>query len=386
MCGAFVISGLLGACSSTTTPCTTPSTCPPGADLAGLDFAKGPDFASTLQCAAQTADCDGNTANGCETNTATDAANCGACGYSCGGGTCSNGGCLLAKPGPGFMYTFNDFSCLAVDATNVYFTAVGLSASGPSGILYVPQSGGAVTALAGGATNAVGPTTYGGFVYWADRPAGKIYETPAPGQAGTTRTVVSGLNQPVNLAVDANNIYWTSTGGAGAADKATGTTKWTTNQPSGSPWGITIDATDVYYTDPMANAVVKVSIATGTPTVIASSQTKARGITSDATNLAWSMPPSGVIILTQKASPMSTPLISGVTSPWSLALDSSTSPSVLYWGQQTMMGTVSKSTIGTSPATTTIAPSQTFATCVALAGNSVYWLTNGGTQLLKAPK
>jgi alpha-tubulin suppressor-like RCC1 family protein len=50
--------------------------------------------ACALNCAAGYANCDGNIANGCETNTATSAANCGMCGNTCGpASTCSAGMC-----------------------------------------------------------------------------------------------------------------------------------------------------------------------------------------------------------------------------------------------------------------------------------------------------
>jgi len=54
-------------------------------------------FSGTCQllvCNAGFANCDGNSANGCETNTNTSANNCGACGNVCGGGqTCVGGVC-----------------------------------------------------------------------------------------------------------------------------------------------------------------------------------------------------------------------------------------------------------------------------------------------------
>ena len=46
-----------------------------------------------LGCNSGFGDCDGNPANGCEANLATDGANCGACGQSCGGAPCTGGAC-----------------------------------------------------------------------------------------------------------------------------------------------------------------------------------------------------------------------------------------------------------------------------------------------------
>jgi len=51
-------------------------------------------------CKPEHADCDGDAANGCEADTATDVANCGACGKACsqanGTATCSGGACGIA--------------------------------------------------------------------------------------------------------------------------------------------------------------------------------------------------------------------------------------------------------------------------------------------------
>src|SRR6185437_11516922 len=57
-------------------------------------------------CDAGYADCDGDPANGCEVDTGTDASNCGACGNVCkvsnGMGTCSGGTCTTAMCDAGY--------------------------------------------------------------------------------------------------------------------------------------------------------------------------------------------------------------------------------------------------------------------------------------------
>ena len=70
-----------------------------GAGIAVEDMEGPPDMAM-LMCSTGTANCDGNAANGCETNTATDAKNCGACGKTCPvmQPTCVGGQCTNAKP------------------------------------------------------------------------------------------------------------------------------------------------------------------------------------------------------------------------------------------------------------------------------------------------
>jgi hypothetical protein len=51
----------------------------------------------TLSCAAGTGDCDGDPKNGCEANLFADPNNCGACGTSCNGAQCVQGACACAS-------------------------------------------------------------------------------------------------------------------------------------------------------------------------------------------------------------------------------------------------------------------------------------------------
>jgi glutamine amidotransferase-like uncharacterized protein len=48
---------------------------------------------AVAQCSQGYADCDANAANGCETDSSSDANHCGQCGKSCNGGVCDNGTC-----------------------------------------------------------------------------------------------------------------------------------------------------------------------------------------------------------------------------------------------------------------------------------------------------
>jgi hypothetical protein len=68
-------------------------------------------------CESTFADCDGRKANGCETNTAIDGANCGACGVVCSGGAvCVSGGCATVTPNIGktsFAYPNNGAGAIA---------------------------------------------------------------------------------------------------------------------------------------------------------------------------------------------------------------------------------------------------------------------------------
>ncbi len=80
------------ACGPSCTPCpvppnTTAATC--AADTCGY-----------AACSANYGNCNNNAADGCETNLQTDALNCGTCGKSCNGQTCTAGVCDAPPPPP----------------------------------------------------------------------------------------------------------------------------------------------------------------------------------------------------------------------------------------------------------------------------------------------
>jgi hypothetical protein len=101
----------LGACARTVSNCVAGMTqvCAPGSP--GVEVCNGvddncnglvdeggvcapPADSGVVMCAPGTADCDALAANGCETNVASDAHNCGACGASCASGqACVAGVC-----------------------------------------------------------------------------------------------------------------------------------------------------------------------------------------------------------------------------------------------------------------------------------------------------
>jgi hypothetical protein len=104
-------------CGGVCSPCAAGKGCLIDADCASAACV------GNLCCAAGTADCNGNPADGCEATLATDPHNCGRCGVACGTniscvagectgpcacslphatGTCANGGCAIASCDPGF--------------------------------------------------------------------------------------------------------------------------------------------------------------------------------------------------------------------------------------------------------------------------------------------
>jgi hypothetical protein len=95
-------------------------------------------------CSAKTADCDGNSANGCETNTTSDAANCGGCGIVCGANApyCQNSVCVNVPSCHGPFAVKNQFSLDAAVFSGVHnnFHPQSLAYDPTTGFLvYAPQ-------------------------------------------------------------------------------------------------------------------------------------------------------------------------------------------------------------------------------------------------------
>lgn len=190
-----------------------------------------------------------------------------------------------------FGTTGNIATGVAADANNVYVTTM---SSGTSGGLVVqaPNGGGSPIELASGLSYPAFPTTMqldpprnlavgGGFVYWASPGAvdgsGTIMRAPIGG-GGTVQTLATGQAYPWGLTVDANNVYWTNLGtnaksfADGAVMKvpiAGGASPTALSSPILRANVVAVDATDVYFSNLPNLAIQKVPIAGGaSPTVI----------------------------------------------------------------------------------------------------------------------
>ena len=129
-----------------------------------------------------------------------------------------------------------------------------------------------VDATALGGTIATNNST----VYWADGvfPAGTVDSVSA---TGGSRTTIAATDEPIGIAIDATNLYWST---FGSSDNAVGTI---VKQPlaGGAPTvlaqslstvgPIAIDATNVYWTD-MFGSVASVPIAGGSVTTLVPAQ------------------------------------------------------------------------------------------------------------------
>ncbi len=281
-------------------------------------------FSVSPACAAGTADCDGDVANGCETNTATSATSCGRCGNACAPGqACVAGACVSSAPMPQIIATgeggpigitadgVNVFwsnrdsgqivraapdgsartvltsgqtatlSLMDSDRADVYWTAFG------AGTVYAtPKAGGAVRVVAT-AAGASGMVVWGGYVYFGNFGAGVVYRAPASGGAATV--VQSGLPGRLSVAAtdgtslylasaDTNSIYRMPIGGGALTTLATG---------QSYPVGIALDQQYLYWGNAGSGAVMRMPLAGGAPTAIVTGLGMPDGVAADDRYVYW---------------------------------------------------------------------------------------------------
>ena len=147
----------------------------------------------------------------CTADTQNDALNCGYCGHSCQGGTCSAGVCQQVTLASGL----NEPSYLAVRGATATWTdftngdVLGMSTWGgsPATFLTGQATPSGLACIPVGNTIASNATT----TFWTDGSSIKSGPTPCDPAGGCTPTVLaSGLSWARALTIDATTVYFTS--------------------------------------------------------------------------------------------------------------------------------------------------------------------------------
>jgi hypothetical protein len=198
-------------------------------------------------CVAGFADCNGDPADGCEQNIASDVANCGGC-FSICHGECVSGGCHAHWDNEGSVVAISDLAppfsaepwrvywlrtdggtldlrtivdegdvatlqsvpvstgatpLLAQDGSFVYFSNGG---TGDAGVIYSATGSSGLEIIASGIGAPGALVARDGTIYWTSRDTGEVL-VGRPG-GGVPQAVATGQGRPGAMVTDLGNLYW----------------------------------------------------------------------------------------------------------------------------------------------------------------------------------
>ena len=267
-------------------------------------------------------------------------------------------------------------------------TATFSASAGQGTITGVPAGTGRKLLILG--LNASNSVVYLGVAYSITVTAG---QTTNAGTITMAPVMTGGLPVPWQVAVDSSNIYWTQRGnvdsagniisGTGAIVKMNIATGVMTTLASGlsDPIGIDVDSVYVYWTEYAtgttgAGSVKKISISGGVSTTLASGLSSPWGIVIDSANVYWAEnTSSGAIKKVSTSGGSITTLASGLIWPFAVAVDSTS----VYWSEEPSNGGSVKKIAITGGTPTVLATSTSSPQYLAVDATSVYY-TEYGTE------
>jgi hypothetical protein len=342
--------------------------------------------------------------------TQSDPHNCGSIGNDCVGGACEDGGCA---PLPAGVLATGQLSpvAMAADDTNVYWLNWGVTQqlSTPGGGLPVEENVGAqvlecaVTGCDNRPTVLASIDGAGGIphapsalaidannVYWTTSTS--VQSCGIAGCGCAPKTIASGLSQPPALTVAGGRVYWSvwANGSPFTGQIESCPSGGCASAPAllagalGGPLGLAVDTTDVYWVNTYASGSLMECALGGCdagPTTLWSADggaTQSTAVVVDATNLYWTNGGQGTVMQCAKANCASTviALASGQANPSGIAID----PGFVYWRTSNVYRCAIGG-CGNSPDLVATAPFTGFQWDAPLAANSthVFWVQNGAT-------
>jgi hypothetical protein len=324
--------------------------------------------------------------SGCDADFTNDSKNCGACAHDCMGGSCEAGACTVVDVGATVEGLAQG---LFVDDKNVYFTDTGSGGSVKE--CSIAGCGGAPTVLANGLNSPNAVIAAGGNVYWTNFGAYTLDECAVAGcnmMPTPFTSVTVSTNGFGRLATDGTSLFF-SDGGNGIvrscplAGCGAGPTVLATLQAN--PWGIAVDAANVYWVNDVTTGTVVTCPKSGCGldntllVTLATNQDTPRTMAIDATDTFWVTQGGGTVMKCAKAGcgQKPTTLASGIMTPQGVAVDDVW----VYFTERTtnMVKKVPKAGGGV----VVVAAGQTGAFNVAVDATSVYWTnddTNGSVR------
>jgi hypothetical protein len=296
---------------------------------------------------------------------------------------CPNDVCPVAIAS-GLLHTFN----LAVDDASVFFTFTGTDGGG--GVASVPLEGGAPVMMIAAGETAYGVAVDDTNVYFTNFESviDGVMKVPL---AGGSAVVLAPFGEyPRNVAIGGASLFFTN----GLGNTNCGVVSLPKAGDAGpmpfasspDPWGIALDATNVYWTDGgdggATGSVLSAPRSGGTPVVLAGEQDGPGAIAVDATSVYWATV-SAIVRASLDGGDPST-IASGQANPHAIAIDDA----YVYWvnqGSGNSDGNVVKAPLTGGAPPTTLAGAQPTPWDIAVDGTSVYW-TSGGRVMKLTPK
>jgi hypothetical protein len=298
-----------------------------------------------------------------------DSANCGICTYKCQGAACVGSLCVPSQ----VVHNYQVVD-IGVDQTNVYFTAGGTmggvyfkpfaSASNPLAISPIPNEN-----IPSGLALALGATLT--HVYWVDLGGGAI-----------------GVSQVIGTSYTTPQYFESAAPGAG-------------------PFGVTADATNLYWVDTVAGTVNQLPLSAMTlpgpdsgvgtpPMVLATGQAAPKAISVDGTSVYWvnygsALSSTGSVnkVPIGGNSSQVVPIATGESQPNDIKVDASMGDGYVYWVDQAQRlagGAVKRAPIAGGATPTVLAAMQGAPTALYLDPNYVYWTNYDDGTVQKVPR
>jgi hypothetical protein len=233
-------------------------------------------------------------------------------------------------------------------------------------------------------------------VYWTDFEG--VWSVPLGG--GVPPLVRgSSTGRGIGLAVNATDIYWNDEAGNVMRVALLGGTPTTVARQAGVLGVMALDANNIYWAvDEPTGALMKLAIGGGTPIAIASNREHPNSLALGATEVYWTTGPLDGRIRYVMSAPIDavdggspTTLSSGEGAPWELAVDAE----YIYWTDYATSNVMRMARApGSSAALFGVGPATATGYAIAVDATHVYWGTeweimrvgrNGGTASTFAP-